>query len=496
VPGEVFEPRRTTHGFQYVRIEGHPDDLTPADVRGVVVHTDLHRTGWFASSDERLDRFHQAAVWSLRDNACDVPTDCPHRERGPWTGDWQLFVPTAAFLYDVAGFSLKWLRDVAVDQWPDGTVANMSPSTRGEGRESPVAFMNGSAGWGDATVLVPWELYRAYGDLEVLDELWPTMVRWLARTERMAREQRHPARAARRPEPAPHERYLVDTGFHWGEWLVPGEEIDDFPAWVAADKGDVATAYFAHSARVMARMAELTGRPEEAARYAELSGSVRAAWQAEYMDADGRLTPDTQANHVRALAFDLVPEDLRSAVAERLVDLIRKADTHLGTGFLATPYLLPVLADTGHLDLAYELLQQDSEPSWLVMVDRGATTVWERWNGVSAEGVPYESLNHYSKGAVISFLHRYTAGIEPVEPAYRRFRVHPRPGGGLTHAEAAHESPHGRIESAWQIDGDSFELRVVVPAGTEAEIVLPDGTTTTTGPGAHTYTCDDEETWR
>jgi alpha-L-rhamnosidase len=489
VPGEVFEPRRTTHGFQYVRIEGHPDDLTPADVRGVVVHTDMRRTGWFSSSDERLDRFHEAAVWSLRDNACDVPTDCPHRERGPWTGDWQLFVPTAAFLYDVAGFSTKWLRDVAVDQWPDGTVANMSPTTRGEGRESPLAFLNGSAGWGDAAVIVPWELYRAYGDGQLLDELWPTMVAWLDRVERMARDQRHPDRAARSPEAAPHEQYLWDTGFHWGEWLVPGEEVGDFRAFVAADKGDVATAYYAYSSRLMGRIAQVLGRTEDAARYAELSEHVRAAWQAEYVDLEGRLTPDTQANHVRALAFDLVPDALRPAVADRLVELIRKADTHLGTGFLATPYLLPVLADTGHLDVAYELLLQDSEPSWLVMVDRGATTVWERWNGVSAEGVPYESLNHYSKGAVISFLHRYTAGIDLVEPAYRRFRVRPRPGGGLTSAEAAHESPYGRIESSWRLERGEFVLRVVVPAGTAAEVVLPDGGTTAAGPGTHTFSC-------
>ncbi|RZU32065.1 family 78 glycoside hydrolase catalytic domain [Blastococcus saxobsidens] len=496
VPGDVFEPRRTTHGFRYVRIDGHPGDLTADDVRGVVVHTDLRRTGSFGCSEERVNRFHEAAVWSLRSNACDVPTDCPHRERSPWVGDWQLFIPTAAFLYDVAGFSLKWLRDVAVDQWPDGTVANTSPSTRGEGRESPIAFLNGSAGWGDAAVIVPWELYRAYGDVDVLDELWPTMVRWLARTERLAREGRHPARAARRAEPAPHEEYLVDTGFHWGEWLVPGEEIDDFRAWVAADKGDVATAYFAHSAGLMARIADLTGRPEDAARYAELAGNVRAAWCAEYLDDAGRLTPDTQANHVRALAFGLVPDELRATVADRLVELIRKADTHLGTGFLATPHLLPVLAGTGHLDVAYELLMQDTEPSWLVMVDRGATTVWERWNGVDAEGVPHESLNHYSKGAVVSFLHRYTAGIEVVEPAYRRFRVRPRPGGGLTHAEAAHESPYGRIESAWRIEGGAFELRVVVPAGTAAEIVLPDGSVDGAGPGTHTYTCALEESLR
>ena len=496
IPGDVFEPRRTTHGFRYVRIEGHPGELTTGDVRGVVVHSDLRRTGWFACSDERVGRLHEAAVWSFRDNACDIPTDCPHRERHGWTGDWQLFVPTAAFLYDVAGFSTKWLRDVAADQWADGTVANVSPTPRTEGRDGPIAFLNGSAGWGDAAVIVPWEIYRAYDDTQVLAELWPTMVRWLDRAERMAREDRHPERAARRPEPAPHERYLWDTGFHWGEWLEPGEGPGPMDQFVAADKGDVATAFFAHSAGLMARIAALIGGDDDAARYAALAENARAAWQAEYIDDEGRLTPDTQANHVRALAFDLVPDELRAAVADRLVELIRKADTHLGTGFLATPYLLPVLADTGHLDVAYELLLRDDEPSWLLMTDRGATTVWERWDGVNDDGVPHESLNHYSKGAVISFLHRYTAGIELVEPAYRRFRVRPRPGGGLTSAEAAHESPYGRIQSAWRIDGDAFELSIVVPAGTSAEVVLPDGSVDGAGPGTHTYTCTIEESQR
>jgi alpha-L-rhamnosidase len=497
VAGDLFEPRRTTHGFRYVRIEGHPGTLTPDDVRGVVVHSDLRRTGWFACSDDRVNRLHEAALWSFRDNACDIPTDCPHRERHGWTGDWQLFVPTAAFLYDVAGFSTKWLRDVAADQWPDGTVANVSPSPRHEGREGPIAHLNGSAGWGDAAVIVPWELYRVYGDVQILDELWPTMVRWLDRTERMAREQRHPTRIGRSAEPAPHERYLWDTGFHWGEWLEPGQNLgtgdDDF---MTGDKGHVATAFFAHSARLMSRIAALLGRDGEAVRYAELSENARAAWQTEYLGPDGSLTPDTQATHVRALAFDLVPDDLRPAVAERLVELVRKADTHLGTGFLATPYLLPVLADAGHLDVAHELLLQDSEPAWLTMVDRGSTTVWESWHGVDGDGVPHDSLNHYSKGAVVSFLHRYSAGIELVEPAYRRFRVRPRPGGGLTWAEAAHESPYGRIESAWRLDGDRFELRVVVPAGTRAEIVLPDGSVDGAGPGTRTYTCTLEEAQR
>ena len=492
IAGETFEPRHTTHGFQYVRITGAPE-LTTRDVRGIVVHTDLRRTGWFSGSDDRINRLHEAAVWSLRGNVCDIPTDCPHRERAGWTADWQVFVPTAAFLYDVAGFSTKWLRDVAADQWPDGTIANISPSARAEGRDGPVALLNGSAGWGDAAVIVPWELYRAYGDTRILEELWPTMVGWLDRAERIARTQRHPGRVARRPEPAPHEKYLWDGGFHWGEWLEPGGGPGtDFGSFVAADKGDVATAYFAHSAGLMARIAGVLGRYDDAVRYAALADHVRAAWQAEYVGADGRLTPDTQANLVRALAFDLVPDEFRGAVADRLVELIRAAGTHLGTGFLATPYLLPVLADAGHLDVAYELLLQDTEPSWLVMIDRGANTMWERWNGVNTDGVPYESLNHYSKGAVISFLHRYTAGIELLddEPAYRRFRIRPRPGGGLTSASAAHESPYGRIESAWEITADVFALRIMVPAGTTAEVVLPDGRTEITGPGAHHFRAD------
>jgi alpha-L-rhamnosidase len=490
-PGEVFEPRRTTHGFRYVRVEGHPGLLTPDDVRGVVVHTDMRRTGWFSSSDERVNRLQEAALWSLRDNACDIPTDCPHRERAGWTGDWQLYVGTAAFLYDVAGFSTKWLRDVAADQWADGTIANISPTPRAEGRESPIAFLNGSAGWGDAAVIVPWELYRAYGDSQILDELWPTMIAWHDRAERIARTQRHPDRVARRAEPLPHEQFLWDAGFHWGEWLVPGDDsADDLESFTRIDKGDVATAYYAYSTGLLAEIAQVLGREADAVRYAELSADIRAAWQTEYVDAGGRLTPDTQANHVRALAFGLVPDALRAVVAARLVELIRKADDHLGTGFLATPYLLPVLADTGHLDVAYELLLQDTEPSWMAMVDRGATTVWERWDGVSADGVPHDSLNHYSKGAVVSFLHRYTAGIQQVDgaPAYRRFRVQPRPGGGLTAAEAAHESPYGRIESAWRLDGDALTLRVVVPAGTEAEVVLPDGRTAVAGPGEHVFT--------
>jgi alpha-L-rhamnosidase len=258
VEGDVFDPRFTTHGFRYVRIEGHPGPLTRHDMTGVVVHSDLEPRGSFHCSDDRLNRLHDAAVWSLRGNLCDVPTDCPTRERAAWTGDWQLFVPTASYLYDVDGFSRKWLRDLVATQWEDGTLCNMAPMPVAE-RTGFMATLNGSAGWGDAVVLVPWELQQEYGDPQVLRDAWPAMVRWLDRAERMASTQRHPDREAAFPEPRPHDRYLWDTGFHWGEWLVPGEDPGDFPAFVAADKGDTATAFFAWSTRHAAEIARSSG---------------------------------------------------------------------------------------------------------------------------------------------------------------------------------------------------------------------------------------------
>ena len=233
----------------------------------------------------------------------------------------------------------------------------------------------------------------------------------------------------------------------------------------------------------------MLGRDDEAARFDELAARALDAWRAEYVAADGSLTPDTQANHVRALAFGLVPDDLRQQTATHLVELIRRAGTHLGTGFLATPYLLPVLADTGHLDVAYELLLQDTPPSWLAMVVRGATTVWEDWDGLDAHGTPKASLNHYSKGAVISFLHTRVAGIQLLDehPGYRHFRIAPQPGGNLTSAEAVHDSPYGRIESSWHIDGERFRLTVTVPRGTTAEVVLPNGTRVEQAPGTFVH---------
>ena len=352
IEGDVFEPRFTTHGFQYVRIEGHPGPLTVGrrDRRRRAHRPGAARVG-SSCSDERVNRLHEAAVWSFRGNACDVPTDCPTRERAAWTGDWQLFVPTASYLYDVDGFSRKWLRDLAATQWEDGTLCNMAPMPAAE-RTGFMATLNGSAGWGDAIVLVPWELFQEYGDPQVLRDAWPALVRWLDRAERMASTARHPDREARFPEPRPHDRYLWDTGFHWGEWLVPGEDPGDFPAFIAADKGDTATAFFAWSTRHAARdrRADRRGlgcgplRRAERARGRRLAHGVpRRATATSYP------TPrPTWSVHSR---FGLVPDELRQQTADDLAALVRAAGNHLGTGFLATPDLLPVLADHGHLDI-------------------------------------------------------------------------------------------------------------------------------------------------
>jgi alpha-L-rhamnosidase len=488
--GEVFEPRHTLHGFQYVSVQGLAEDLLPADIVGCMVQTDLEQMGTFSCSDTRLNTLHDIVEWSFRDNACEVPTDCPQREKAGWTGDWQLFVPTAAYLFDVAGFTRKWLNDVRADQWENGVIANISPSPGPDIISADfMAFTNGSSGWGDAIVMVPWEIHLATGDPGILEENWEAMNRWLGFVRGTAEGNRHPARAAARATPAPHEQYLWDTGFHFGEWMEPGGPAPDLFASKSADNGIVATAYYRHSAAILAKIADILGKDAAALELAELSENVRHAWEQEYLMADGTVECGTQANFVRALAFDLLPDTAKAAVTRQLVELIRDAGTHLGTGFLSTPYLLPVLADNGYVDLAYELLMQDSEPSWLVMVDRGATTMWEAWDGIAADGSARQSLNHYSKGAVVSFLHRYTAGLRQAAggAGWEDIIIEPRPGAGLTSASTSHQGPQGLIHVEWITADGVLTLTATVPPGTTSEVRLPGEPPAAVGPGTHTF---------
>lgn len=483
--GDTFEPRHTTHGFRYVAIDGLDEDLEPRSITAILVHTDLDQTGTFTSSDDRLNRLHRIARASWRANACDVPTDCPQRERWGYTGDYQIFVQSAAFLDDVEGFSRKWLRSLADDQREDGCITNVAPNVGvAENPAMPISF-DGSAGWGDAATVVPWQIYQAYGDESILDESFSMMRRWVDYAARIAATERHPARAAERPTPAAHEQYLWDAGFHWGEWAEPGGVFDYF-----ADKGIIATAYLSRSADIVSRSASILHQPDLAERYAALATQARDAWQAEYLTPDGRLTVETQANYVRGLAFGLIPESGRATATARLVQLIRERDTHLSTGFLSTPYLLPVLADNGRADVAFELLFQDTEPSWMTMLERGATTIWESWGGIDADGNPHESLNHYSKGAVINFLHEYIVGVRLADAdsaGYRQFTVAPHPAPGLTSAEVQLQTRRGLVASSWRIIDREFVLEVVVPEAANAVVVMPSGVQHQAGSGQHTF---------
>ncbi|MFB9833100.1 family 78 glycoside hydrolase catalytic domain [Actinoallomurus acaciae] len=509
--GEVFEPRHTRHGFRYLRVAGHPGEITADDVVAVAVSSDLPRTGWFRCSDERVNRLYDIAYWTYRNQACDIPTAEITRELSGWT-DFGWNIRGARLLNDVSGLSAKWLADLAADQWPDGTVRNYAPDPLGPGSlTARFAIPHGQAGFGDAAVSVPWETWRAYGDDGLLARQYTSMTAWVDRVTRIARDGRHPHRRAARPVPAPHEEFLWDTGYHFGEHLEPGPprppvtlgrrrfagitDLESFTAAVveemrARDHTAFATAYFHRSARLLSRIAGILDRPEDAERYRRLAENVRGAWQIEFITADGRLTCDSQATHLRALAYGLVPEGLRARTAARLAELIRAAGTRPGTGLPTTHLLLPVLASTGHLDLAYELLLRGGSRSWMSVLDNGGTTFWETWDGMAADGTTMLALNMPTRASVVEFLHGHIAGVQLDEdvPAYRRFRVAPQPGGGLTWAEVKHDCPYGRIEAAWRVREGRFSLDVTVPPGTTAEVVLPDGSRAEAAPGVHTFT--------
>jgi len=500
IAGEVFEPRHTVHGFQFVRVERSEGEFDPASVQMVVVHSDLRPVGAFSCSNDDLNRLHETAVWSFRGNAVDIPTDCPTRERLGWTGDYQVFAPTAVRLFDVSGFTRKWLRSVRDDQLEDGRIANFSPDgRRNKVQDGPLTALTGSAGWGDAITIVPWTMYEAYGDREVLEGNWVAMTRWVDWAAETARTRRHASRIERSEDPLAHEEYIWDGSFHWGEWLEPMERdaagqivnplMSDPMAWFGADKGEVGTAFLVRSAEIAARVAIVLGHEQDAARYAALADHARDAWRTEFLREDGRTATDTQAAYVRALSFGLIPESLREASATRLVELIESAGMHLRTGFLSTADLLPVLAETGHADVAYRLLLQRTTPSWLGMLDRGATTIWEDWDGVDEHGDAHESLNHYSKGAVVRFLHTHTLGLRQAEgsTAWASFIVQPVLGGDLTWASGSLESPQGRIAVDWRLGEEQLSLRVEVPPGATVTVLLPSGASATAGPGVHEF---------
>ncbi|MFI5758565.1 alpha-L-rhamnosidase [Streptomyces sp. NPDC051569] len=437
---ETYEPRFTFHGFRYVEVTGFPGTPSTESVTGRVMHTSAPFTFAFETNVPMLNTLHSNITWGQRGNFLSVPTDTPARdERLGWTGDINVFAPTAAYTMESARFLTKWLVDLRDAQTPEGAFTDVAPMVGTVG--------NGVAGWGDAGVTVPWALYRAYGDRQVLADAWPSVQAWLTYLEK-------------------HSDGLLRPAEGYGDWLNVSDETP---------KEVIATAYFAHSADLAARFATELGK--DPAPYADLFARVREAFRTAYVASDGTVRGDTQAAYVLALSMNLVPDPLRQAAADRLVALIEAKDWHLSTGFLGTPRLLPVLTDTGHTDVAHRLLRQRTFPSWGYQIDRGATTMWERWDSIQPDGgfqtPEMNSFNHYAYGSVGEWMYANIAGIAAGRAGYRRIVIRPRPGGDVTSARATFASPYGPVSTDWQQRSDGFTLSCGVPPNTTAEVWIP-----------------------
>jgi len=465
---ETYSPRFTIHGFQYAELENWPGELADGDVEAVVIHTGMRRTAWFSSSHPGLDQLHSNVVWSMRDNFVDLPTDCPQRdERVGWTGDIQVFAPTAVRLFASHGTLTGWLRDVAVEQAEQGHVPNFVPWVE-------CGFPNfPTAAWGDAAVIVPWEMYLSDGDPRILADQYDSMRAWVDLVDRLA-----------------GGTGLWGTGFQLGDWLDPTAPPDD-PGKSHTDRYLVASAYHVRTSRILAEAAGILGRDDDAAHYGALAAKATRAFQDEFLSASGRVVSDTPTSIAVALMFDLFADDAQiERAGRRLRELVAQGGFHISTGFVGTPIICDALVRAGSMDDAYHLLQQEELPSWLYPVSMGATTIWERWDSMLPDGSinpgDMTSFNHYALGAVADFLHRSVAGLAADAPGWARVRFAPRPGGGLTHASARYDSVRGTAAIRWARAGDELTISVEVPAAATGVVVLPGtGEEIEVGPGAH-----------
>jgi alpha-L-rhamnosidase len=450
---EVYEPRFTFHGFRFVKIEGFTGTPTLDNITGVVIHSAMNPTGTFVCSEPLINQLQKNIQWGQKGNFLDVPTDCPQRdERLGWTGDAQVFSPTAAFNFDVSAFYTKWMRDVAADQLPDGKVPHVIPDVLNGG--------GGSTAWADAALVVPWNTYLAYGDKRILEVQYPSMKAWVEYIKNRAGDD---------------NLWTGDT--HFGDWLAFATTQSDYPG-ATTEKDLIATAYYAYSSSILAETAGIIGKKDDAAIYAKLSEAIKKAFVNEFVAPSGRLVSHTQTAYSLAIAFNLLPENLEVKSINYLAEDVKKMK-HLTTGFVGTPLLCNALSANGYEDLVFMLLNRKEYPSWLYPVTQGATTIWERWDGQKPDGsfqdVGMNSFNHYAYGAIGEWLYNYVAGIkiDKENPGYKHFYLAPHPGGGLTNAAATFLSVHGEIKSAWKIDAGEMVYEVKVPANTTATVVLP-----------------------
>lgn len=451
---EEFESHFTFYGFRYIKVEGIEGALDPLRFKAVALYSDMERTGDFTSSHPLLNQLQHNIQWGQRGNFLDVPTDCPQRdERLGWTGDAQAFSRTASFNFDVNNFFAKWLRDVEADQLPNGSVPFVVPNVLGAGA-------SGSTGWADVANIIPWNTYLAYGDKRILETQYNSMKAWVGFMEKNSKND------------------LWNVGFHFGDWLFYRPFDDNDGSSAVTDKYLIAQCFYAHSTQLLINAARVLGNQADVQRYSELLKRIKEAYQKEYVTGSGRLVSGTQTAYVLALNFDMLPAEQRDLAADRLVENIKRYGNHLSTGFLGTPYLCHVLSRFGKTDMAYTLLMQESYPSWLYPVKMGATTIWERWNGIRTdstfEPASMNSFNHYAYGAIGDWMYRVVAGLDTYEdgPGYKHILIQPIPGGGLTNAKASLKTHYGLAVSGWTKQGEDMIYTIEIPCNTKATVVL------------------------
>lgn len=462
----TLEPHFTFHGFRYVELSGLPAGAQPEKdwVTGVVLQSEMRQIGKFESSHAKLNQLQSNIAWGWRGNSLDIPTDCPQRdERMGWTGDAQAFGPTAMFNTDSHAFWKSWLTSMRDDQDADGVIPDIIPTagTKSRGR---------APGWQDAATFIPWDLYVRTGDRAVLEENYSMMEKFIGWCRSQSVEN------------------LLPNTEGFGDWLQPYPQTGATDRdWMKDRKGDtprplLGAAFYARSTQILADVARILGRSDDAARYASDAATIRAAFVRHYFDADGKLqnAPETQTAYILAITFDLLPENLKTKAGEHLVRLVREADGHLRTGFLGTPLIAQALDQTGHSDVAAELLFQESYPSWFYPINQGATTMWERWNSYTRDkgfgDVTMNSFNHYAYGAIGQWMYERVAGLspDPAHPGYKHFFVRPLVVRQLDSARAELETPYGKAASAWQKRDGKILLEVVVPPNATATIEFPD----------------------
>jgi len=464
---EVYEPHFTFQGFRYVAVEGYPGEPSLSSLTGIVIHSDMTPTGGFECSSPLINQLQKNIVWGQKGNFVDVPTDCPQRdERLGWTGDAQVFIRTACFNMDVAAFFAKWLKDLAADQNEEGSVPFVVPDALSKVFRSqpPGGGFNGfgSTAWADAAVICPWTVYLCYGDRRILEEQYDSMAKWVAYMQKQA-----------------GEAYIWNTGFHFGDWLAIFPESNPLIPPPRTPNDLIATAFFAYSTSILEQTARVLGKKGDAKAYGALLKKIKKAFCEEFVSKRGRMDSNTQTAYVLALMFDLLPEGESPKAAKRLVDDIRKRGNHLSTGFVGTPYLCHVLSQNGYLDVAYDLLAQETFPSWLYPIKMGSTTIWERWDGIKPDGsfqdASMNSFNHYAYGAIGHWLYSVVGGhdVDPDAPGYKHVLIGPQLGGGLTYARTSVDSMYGKITSDWKLTEKGFRLDVAVPPNTHATVRIP-----------------------